>query len=303
MEYKKEASLRPKGVCTARLECKTTNGLYVPLSAAISDETYELLEERGYKRPEKEIRQGNLVVNAGREVLAQSLGGYWETQSLVTPYINRITLGDGTKSGNLPNLSDTGLVNEIQKLNGTTAGTFLLNGPNDVSPDITFPPSVQRYPGSGFGGSGTVTINSSGETLLSDSGVDYINTIGVQLTDQVTLNNSSTNPLVLGVREVRSSTVLVLHNPSGFTGGPLQYKIGTPGTQMLVSKLIEGNQFLKADYGAAVLVHEAGLLFHNDTLFNRVVFAPNDEEVGVLLQSDETNGVEISVRFEWLITL
>lgn len=304
MQFKEKVT--PKGVCTVTHVCKTKNGLELPLSVAMSDETKDLFREKGWKVPEKEVVKNNLVVNTGRAFLAKALGGSWEngSPSQVTPYVNRITMGTGTKSGNLPNLSDTGLVQELQKLSGTVAGTFLLEGPNEISPDIVFPPAVERFPiGGGFSGVGTITINVAGETLLTDVTVDFINTIGVQLTDQVTIDNDPTNPLVLGVREVRSATVLVLHNPTGYTGASLAYAIATPGTQMLVSKLIEGNDFAQADYGVAVLIHEAGLLLNNGTLFNRVVYYPDDEGIGLLLQSDETNGVEISLRIEWLITM
>lgn len=300
-----EENLSPQGVCTATLVCRDKLGNKVPLKDAISDETLEIIESKNLKPPKDSITQGNLVVNSGRSVLAKMLGGNWVTQNLDTPYINRITLGDGEKSGNLPNLSDTGLVSEITKTDGTVAGTFLLEDPHEVSPDITFPSETAKFPGAGtYGGSAEVTINASGETILEDTSVDFINTIGAQLTDQVTLDNSVTNPSVLGIKEVRSTTELVLHNPTGITASAgTQYSVQTPGTQMLVSKLIEGNSFAKSEYGAAVIVHEAGLLFNTDQLFNRVVYAPQSEEIGVLIQSDETNGVEISVRFEWLVTL
>ena len=288
------------GVCKATHVCKTKSGLHVPLSYAVSDETREYLNSLGKSKPKKEIVQNNLVVNTGRAFLAKALGGFWENQTpdLVTPYINRIALGTGLKTGNLPNLSDTGLVQELERLDGTAAGTFLLTGPNDVGPEIVFPASVARTTGT----NAVIAIDGTGVTTLTDGSADFI-TDGVQLTDQVTLSSSPTNPLVLGVRSIQSSTVLELHNPNGFAGSGLAYSVDTPGTQVLISKLISGNTFTQVNYGVAVLIKEAALLFNNDTMFNRVVFAPSDEDAGLLLQSDEANGVEIGIRFEWLVTL
>lgn len=286
----------PVGYFKATHICKTRGGLYVPLTkdvVARKDVNVQNIERR------------NLVVNSGRQVLARTLGGYYQNASDDVPFINRLVLGDGEKSSNLPNLSDTGLVSEISDLSATPGGTFLLADHLDASPDISFPSAVTRWPLSGTwtAGNGVITIDANGDTILTDATVDFISVINIQLTDQITINNSSTNPLVFGVREVRSTTELVLHNPYGYTGTGVEWRAETPGTQMLVSRLVEGNDFDQATWGDGVVVHEAGLLFNNDTLFNRVVFAPHDEEVGVLLQSDEATGVEISVRFEWLVTI
>lgn len=255
----------------------------------------------------RDIHRSNLVVNSGRSIIAKSLGGFYQdgTPAQVAPYINRLIVGTGSKTGNLPNLSDTGLVYEMRKLDGTVAGTFLLDGPHEITPEITFPSVVWRggaEPPTDWLSSGAVTINVDNETILTDATVNFL-TLGVSLTDQVTLNNNATNPAVLGIREIRSSTELVLHNPYGVTGAALQYRIGTPGTQMLVSKLVEGNNFPQAEWGSAIILKEAGLMFNNGSLFNRVVFAPSNEEAGLLLQSDEALGVEVSIRFEWLITI
>lgn len=287
-----------KGFFRATHICKTKNGLIVPLSE-------DFIARKDVKPCD--IAKYNLVVNSGRENMARTLGGSFQTTTpaQVAPYINRITLGEGVKQGNLPSLSDTGLVQEIRKIGGTPSGTFLLNGPNEVSPDITFPAAVQRWPLSGdfTGANGTISIDGDGKTYLDDSTVQFASTVNVELTDQVTVNNSSTNPLVLGIKRVVSETRLELHNPYSFTGSSLEYRISTPGTQMFVSKLIEGNDFPNADWGEGVLISEAGLLYNNSELFNRVIYYPEDEERGILLQSDESTGVEVSVRFEWLITL
>lgn len=278
--------------------CRKSNGLYVPLNQAdIARKDVSI----------SDVQKWNLVVNSGRQNMARNLGGSFQTAdpAQVSPYINRITLGEGIKSGNLPSLSNTGLVQEIRKIGGTPSGTFLLNGPNEVAPDITFPAAAQRWPLSGdfTGANGNITIDGDGKTFLDDATVQFVSTIDVQLTDQVTINNSPTNPLALGIKEVVSETRLELHNPYSFTGSNVEYRISTPGTQMLVSKLIEGNDFTNAEWGEGVLITEAGLLYNNSELFNRVVYYPEDEEKGLLLQSDESTGTEISVRFEWLITL
>lgn len=276
--------------------CTTKSGLVLPLSR-------DFVANKNF-RP-MDFQKWNLVVNSGRQVQARTLGGYYQTASpaFAAPYLNRLIIGNGQKQDNLPALNNTGLVNEIQQLDGTISGTFLLAGPYEASPEVTFPTAAQRWPldGGFTGPNATISINGSGETIFQDLTATFIDTIGVQLTDQVTINESE--PLVFGVREVRSNTQLVLHNPYGYTGSAIEWKIGTPGTQLLVSKLLRGNDFPVADFGESVVIHEAGLLFNNNTLFNRVVYAPNDEESGLLLQSDELTGVEISVRFEWLVTI
>lgn len=289
--------LEPSGYFSATHVFKE-NGVEISMEEALSPKQRQFVMD---------IKRQNLVVNSGRQHIARNLGGYWQTAdpAQVSPYINRLVVGTGTKSGNLPNLSDTGLVTELKKLDGTTAGTFLLDGPWEITPEITFPSVVWRggaEPPNDFLSSGAITINGSGETILTDASVNFI-TLGVALTDQVTLDNSATNPAVLGVREVRSATTLVLHNPYGITSGSVAYRIGTPGTQVLISKLVEGNNFPQDEWGSAIILKEAALLLSNSVMFNRVVFAPADEEAGLLLQSDEALGVEVSIRFEWLITI
>lgn len=285
-----------EGYFSATHICKTRSGIYIPLHEAIPRDLAGKIFD---------IKKKNLVVNQGRKEMAWNLGGFYQTQSMVAPYIHSLVLGNGNKTGNLPNLSDTGMVQEIQNLSGAPAGTFLISNASDPSPEITFPPVVWRGGGSSttwLSVAQTISINGDNETILTDSTVNF-NTLSVQLTDQVTLDDSTTNPSVLGVREVRSATQLVLNNPYGVTDTNVRYRIGTPGTQMLLTKIIEGNDFAQATWGPSIIVKEAGLLFNNGSLFNRVVFAPDNEEQGLLIQSDEALGVEVSVRFEWLITV
>lgn len=285
-----------EGYFSATHICKTRSGIYVPLSEVLPDHL---------KNKIFDVKKQNLVVNLGRKEMAWSLGGYYQTQSMNAPYIHSLILGDGNKSGNLPNLSDTGLVQEIQTLAGAPSGTFLINDVSEPSPEISFPPVVWRGGGSSttwLSVAQTISINGDNETILTDSTVNF-NTLSVQLTDQVTIDDSTTNPSVLGVREVRSATELVLNNPYGVTDTNVRYRVGTPGTQMLLTKIVEGNSFPQATWGPSIIVKEAGLLYNNGSLFNRVVFAPDNEEQGLLIQSDEALGVEVSVRFEWLITV
>lgn len=285
-----------EGYFSATHICKTKSGIYVPLSDVLSDDLRDKIFD---------IKKKNLVVNLGRKEIAWSLGGFYQTQNMVAPYINSLILGNGNKSGNLPNLSDTGLVQEIRTLAGTPAGALLLNDASSPMPEISFPTVVWRGGGSAttwLSVADTVSINGDNETILTDSSANF-NTLAVQLTDQVTLDDSTTNPSVLGVREVRSATELVLNNPYGVTDSAVRYRIGTPGTQMLVTKVVEGNDFPQATWGPSIIIKEAGLLYNNGSLFNRIVFAPDNEEQGLLLQSDEALGVEVSLRFEWLITV
>lgn len=251
----------------------------------------------------EKVKKWNLVVNSGRQIIAQALGGYFQDASQEVPKFNRIIVGEGQKSGNLPNLGDTGLVQEITKLSGAPAGTFLLAGPYDASPEISFPPQSQTFPLSGFTGpNATISINGSGDSIFEDLTVDF-SSIGISTTDQIKINNSSSNPLLFGIQEIISSTQLRIHNPTQYTGSGIQWSIGTPGTQVVVTKLLEGNNFPIAEWGGPVVITEAGILFNNNVLFNRVVFSEDNEDVGVLVQSDENSGMEISARLTWVITL
>lgn len=288
----KREELNPLGWFSIEHICKNKNGDIVPFDPSYADLKVE------------DLKKWNLVVNAGRQIIARSLGGYYQLAAQETPYFNRIVVGEGQKAGNYPNLSDTGMVQEITKLNGTPAGTFLLEGPYDTAPEVTFPPQSTKFPLVGFTGpNATITIDGSGDSFFEDLTVNF-NTIGISQTDQITIDNSSSNPLIFGIKEIVSATKLRIHNPTLFTGGSIAWSVGTPGTQVVVSKLLEGNNFPLAEWGGAIVLSEAGILFNNNTLFNRVVFSPDNEDVGVLIQSDEgVSGIEISARLTWVITL
>lgn len=288
----------PVGVCGVKQVCKI-NGKEMEFDPKyIANKKYSSLIE---------VKQGNLVVNTGRSALAKSIGGLFQSADQVPPYINQISIGTGIKADNLPNLSDVSLVQELENLSGSAAGTFMLADPSEASPDITFPATVARFPTASTGWASdqaTIKIDINGDTILEDTTVDF-SAEGVQKTDQVKINNSSSNPFIFGIREIVSTTQLKLHNPNGYeTAGvsKIEYRIDSPGTQVLVSKLISGNDFPVASFGPVIIIKEAGLFMSNGSMFNRVVFAPLNEDAGVIIQSDETNGVELSVRFEWLIT-
>lgn len=291
-------NLNPTGRFTATHICKDKSGKVVSLSEALSKETIEML--KGKVRVAN-VKRNNLVVNQGRKKTAELLGG--RNQRLINPipanYIDRLILGDGPKAGNYPNLNNSlATFQEITKtdVNNTPFGTFLFdNG------EIFYPDSAGRVPvGTTEGWAPTLAVITDSQYLDVDEDTFAL----VQPYDQVTLNSDLTNPLRLTVLEVVNDRRLRIHNPSGYLTDGVQYRIDTPGTQVLFSKLVTGNTFHPDEFGPAVIVKEAGLLFNDSMLFNRVVFAPENEDSGVILQSDQsTSGIEISVRFEFVITI
>jgi hypothetical protein len=281
------------GVCTATIICDG------PIEEAMSPATKKMLAEKGIKPPKDgQIIKGNLVVNTGREVLAKLLGNLSES------FINRLILGQGQKSGNLPHLGDVSLVQELTQLDSTLNGQIVLN----PMTDIFVPAKVGRFPTSPSldwgSSSGSISIDGNGDTILEDLVEANFFDLAVQNTDQVTVNTGP-NPIVLSVKRVIDAEHLELHNPNGYESPiaeVVQYRIDTPGTQLLISKLVEGNDYDVATWGAATIVHEAGLLFNTGELYNRVVFAPTSDDVGLILQPDGVGGSEMSVRFEFVIT-
>jgi hypothetical protein len=271
---------------------------------------YEALYDKSIKVPKNRVVNGNLVVNTGRARLASLLakhktGAVYPTEKT---YIDRLILGDCAvnlvvdKSNNLPDLADTGLVHELTNTANVASGKFSFDHTPDN--DVLFPQAAPRHPlTTGWSATLADITYSGGKYYLTDTSQDFSGgDIGVQLTDQITVNTATDTNVTVGVKEVVSTTQLEIHNPNGYLGISLEYRIDTPGTQVLFSKLVRGNSFPQADWGSGLLVHEAGLLFNDGLLFNRVVFKPDNDELGLVLQSDEANGTEISVRFEWLIT-
>lgn len=248
---------------------------------------------------QKKYEKDNLIVNVGRSKIAKLIGG--EVQG---DFVDRIQLGDlggNSKASNYPVLKDTGLVNEIKDKNGNPGGTYQVKDQHKL-----YPAQTDRIPSSGTWASteGAVSI-SGGESIFEDTSAQFKND-GVQRTDQLVLDTNTTHPLALGVKEVRSHDKLVVHNPREYetpANDTVQYRVENPGTQFVVSREIPGNDFSVSEWGPAVLVHEAGLIFNDDTFLNRVLFYPQDNDKGLLLQNDSINGIEISARFEWVLTL
>lgn len=286
--------LTPSGLATVTL-IPSVSG--VSIAEALGPKTIKWLKEKGYSIPKNRVIKNNLVVNSGREKCAQLIA---RNKTGVNSYINRLTIGTGAKSGNLPNLLNTTLAETLSDLSGNSSGIFEF----DEDDEILMPSSGPKYPSSGDGWAGTqCTIAiSAGVTTLTDLSASFITTSGITTTDQVTAQSNTTTNVSFGIASVDSDTQLTLYNPYGFSGAALNYKVATPGTQVLFTKFIDGNNFPEADFGVATLITEAGLMFNDGTLFNRVVYVPNNEDVGVILQSDEATGVSLGARFEFLVT-
>jgi hypothetical protein len=293
-----QTKLKPLGVCTVRAMHK---GEPVDdVTDLLSNESKRWLEKRDTK-PLCSLPQKNLVVNKGRGLLARILGGVSDAE------VDRLVLGDlggAAKVDHLPNLSDEGVVSLLTDINGNAKGPITL----DKIDDKHFPDPAPRYPSddlAAWASTCTVAIDGVTEkTTLTDAASDF-SALGIKKTDQVTLNTDSLNPLVMGIKKIVSTTELELHNPRGYeteAASPVQYRVDQPGTQMIVSRIVHGNDFPVGDWGPLTLVQEAGLLFSNDDLFNRIVCAPTEENAGFILQPDSVSGQELSLRFEWVIT-
>jgi hypothetical protein len=271
-----------KGVARTR-QVATRDGQVVPWSQIQKE-----LKLLGLEAPPERTTQ-NLVVNAGRNQRARSLAGD------STGYINRVQIGDCKIAGVVqkttfpPDLSDVALVNEIRTLAGLPGATFSLDS-------HTYPDTVVKTAPAGLPGTLTAGVVST----FDDPGADFI-ADGVNERDQVTVFIGGED-YILGIKEVVSATQLEVENKSSLSGSGLGYSVSAPGTQVLFTKLINGNNFPESTYGPLTTAHEAGLLLSDDTLFNRVTFVPDDNDVGLLLQPGTVNGTVISIQLDWLIT-
>jgi len=241
------------------------------------------------------VSKNNLVLNLGRKRQAEFLGGRAQRVNSTPAYIDRLILGVGPKAGNPPHLSNTfESINQIRKLNGTPFGIFHL-----FDEDIFYPDSMAVIPhglSSGWA-NGTATLSSDG-TFICDGEEDLS---AVRVIDQVTLDHPDETRL--SIREIVSDVELKLHNPSGLEFGG-RYRIDSAGTQVVFSKLIRGNMFPPDEFGPVVLVQEAGLLFTDSVLLNRVIYGGVDDDSGIPLQSDlNPSGIELSYRFEFTMTM
>jgi len=271
-----------QGVVTAR-HIATKNGVEIPWS-----EVEKSLASRGIKAPRQTVKQ-NLVVESGRSQLAQLLGGD------SSAFIDRVQLGDTKIAGVVqktalpPDLSDVALVNEIRTLLGAPGATFSLD-------QHTYPATVTKTEPAGLPG----TLVAGVVSTFSDPGADFV-ADGVNDSDVLTVFIGGED-FSFGINEVTSPTLLEVENASNLSGSGLGYNIKTPSGQVLFTKLISGNNFPESQFGTSVKAHEAGLLFSNGTLFNRVVFVPGDDTTGLILQPGTVDGTVISIQLDWLIT-
>lgn len=261
-------------------------GKPIPLSAALNPRLAAELRVRGMD-PDRVFK--NLVVNAGRGRLARLLGGG------SSAFVNRVQLGDCKVSGVVrkdlypADLSDVTLVHEIRDLINNPGGTFDLDS-------TSYPDEVVKTDAS-IGTPGTLLAGVT--STLTDAGADFV-ADGVGDSDTVTVFIGGED-YTLGVKTVVSGTQLELDNPSSVSGA-VGYTVQTPGTQVLFSKLINGDNFPEGQFGAVTVVHEAGLICSDGALFNRVTFQQQDNSLGLVMQPTDIDGTRIDVQLDWLIT-
>ena len=265
----------------------TRNGRVVPVKTIVSLNLRDNLKRKGID-PDRVFK--NLVVNTGRGRMARLLGGGSQT------YVNRVQLGDCIVDGAVvktefpPDLSDTRLVHEIRTLGGQPGATFDLDS-------TTYPDEVNKV-SQAVGTPGS--LSAGAQSLLTDTtGTDFV-AAGVDDKDTVTVVLDGED-FTLGVISVDSPTQLTVANPSQLSG-TVGYTVQTPGTQVFFRKLISGDNFPEADFGSETIVHEAGLVFTDDTLFNRVTFRQTDNTIGLVLQPTDIDGTRIDVQLDWTIT-
>lgn len=239
----------------------------------------------------REVMKQNLVVSAGRDAVAQRI-----VDPDFSAVIDRIQLGDTKVSGVVskslfpPDLSDTGLVNEIRTLLGAPGATFEIDG-------FSFPSRVTKTNPAGLPG----TLTAGATSILTDPGADFVSD-GVTDADVVTAFIGGED-FSLGIKSVLGPTQVEVENPSQLSAAGISYRITTPGGQVLIRKVVSGNNFPEALYGPMTVCHEAGLLFSNGALFNRVTISPANPEVGLVFQPQDIDGLSIGAQLDWLITI
>jgi hypothetical protein len=237
-----------------------------------------------------QIKKSNLVVNMGRDTLARQLGGEGSRA-----WISRVQLGDTKVSGVVskdlfpPDLSDNRLVHEIRTLLGAPGATFELD-------PTTYPAVVIKTQPAGLPGTLTAGVTST----FTDATADFV-AAGITDKDKVTVFIGGED-FALAVRAVLSTTQLEVENPSLLSGAGLAYKVTTPGGQVLFRKRVDGNNFPESLFGPLTIAHEAGLLFNDGSLFNRVIFAPGSPTVGLAFSPRNVDGITLSAQLDWLIT-
>jgi len=235
------------------------------------------------------IQKKNLVVNVGKNTLARQLAGDGARK-----FINRIQLGDAKVGGVVskdtypPDLSDNALVHEVRTLLGAPGATFELDS-------YTLPSIVTKVSPAGLPG----TLAGGPLSTLTDGTADFI-AAGVDDKDTVTVFIGGED-YTLGILSVISATQLEVENPNQLAAAGIAYNVTTPGGQVLFSKFVSGNNFPAAQFGPLTVVHEAGLLYSDGSLFNRIIFVPGDPDVGLVFQPQDIDGITLGVQFNWLI--
>lgn len=293
VRMKEDLSKSVKGLFMARQVVEFGDGRPVPIAEIGADDFVRLARaaaRRGIVLQTEVIKQ-NLVVNTGRDAMVRQLAG---DGSRI--WINRVQVGDAKVSGVVskdqfpPDLSDNRLLNEIRTLLGGPGGTFELDG-------YTFPSVVVKLQPAGLPGTLTAGVTS----LFSDGTADFV-AAGVTSADKVTVFIGGED-YTLAIRAVVGPTQLEVENPGQLSAAGVAYRVTTPGGQVLFRKLLSGNNFPESLYGPLTIAHEAGLLFTDGSLFNRVIFAPGNPDVGLVFQPRDVDGVTLSAQLDWLITI
>lgn len=292
IKIKEDLSKSVKGLFMAR-QVVEMGDVIVPVSELDGPALIRLAHAAG--RAGIELQTGvikqNLVVNTGRDAMCRQLAG-----DGTRIWVNRVQLGDAKVAGVVskdqfpPDLSDNRLLNEIRTLLGAPGGTFELDG-------YTFPAVVNKLAPAGLPGTLTAGVTS----VFSDGTANFV-TAGITDEDKVTVYIGGED-FTLAIRAVIGPTQLEVENPSQLSAAGVAYKITTPGGQVLFRKLVSGNNFPESLYGPLTIAHEAGLLFTDGSLFNRVIFAPGNPAVGLVFQPRDVDGVTLSAQLDWLITI
>lgn len=238
----------------------------------------------------QDLVRHNLVVNPGRLMLCRQLAGDVDTRIYAVQMGDCKIGGVVSKSTHPADLSDNRLVQELRTLGGAPGGTFELDG-------YEFPAQVTKAAPAGLPG----TLAAGGVSTLTDATADFI-TAGVTDDDVVNVVIGGED-YTLAVRAVLGATQLEVENPGAVAGAGIAYTVTTPQGEVLFRKFISGNNFPEATFGPMTIVHEAGLLFTTGALFNRVVFAPSNPNVGLVFQPQDINGVTLGIQVDWLIVI
>jgi len=281
-----------QGIFSAK-QMVEVDGRIVPLSDPSVAHIRNGIRERALRETGirvADVVKRNLVVNVGRLMMCRQLAGDVDTK------IESVQFGDckvnGLVSKDLfpPDLSDNALVSELRTNGGAPGGTFLLD-------DYVFPAQVTKSDPPGLPG----TLVAGSVSRLVDGTADFT-ADGVTDDDVVTVILGGED-YTLAVRRVIGPTELEVENPGQLAGAGLSYSVTTPQGQVLFRKFVSGNNFPTSLYGPMTVAHEAGLLFSNGAIFNRVIFAPASQDVGLVFQPQDINGVTLGVQVDWLIVI